>query len=112
MEIPIYRHWEMDNLMYPKEEIHWRQIGVGLDYTLYYKKEPILETKKYSKTIREKNSIYSETYIDVFDMNDNKIGTKKIKIIHSHNKPEDELPQLGDIVKQQIRNIKIKEICE
>jgi len=110
MKIPIYRHWEMDDLVYPKEELHWKQIGVGRDYTLYYNDEPILKTKKYSKTVKENNSIYSETYIDVFDMNDNKIGNKKIKIIYSHNQPQDELPQLGDIVKQQIRNIKINEL--
>ena len=80
------------------------------EYIFYYKDEPILKTNKYWVTVKEKNTIYDETYIDVFDMSDNKIATKQIKIIHSHNHPEDELPQLGDIIKQQIRNIKIKEL--
>ena len=46
MKIPIYNHWEMDNLMYPKEEIHWRQIGVGRDYTVFALKSGIVKYKR------------------------------------------------------------------
>lgn len=117
----IYSFTEKDYEKYPNEKLHtgtfWKEGDIH-EYFLYYNDSPILRTFKYwTKVVKEHRdgrgklirTISDKTSIDVFDMDGNKLGTKEIKILFSHNKPEDELPQLeneGYFI-SQIRNAKL-----
>lgn len=108
-KIPIERR--CDNATY--SGTYWREFNHN-EFTLYYNDTPILKTyksyKRQEKGTGMMKQIYSDTYISVLDMDSNKICDRKIKIIFAHNKPEDELPQLNDIVLAKIREFKINKI--
>lgn len=116
--IPIVRQYEgrgvsIKGFSWRQEELH--------SFNLCYNDNPILTAKKVfgKRVIEHKNkgrvtsrSLVDDTYFDIFDMDDNKLDSKQIKIIFAHNKPEDELPQLESMscVQAMIRQTKIDNI--
>lgn len=89
--------------------VHWRQTYLHM-FALYDGDKMIAYCKKefhhVEKGLGMMKQIYNDTYLKVYELDTRLIEERKIKI-HVHNRYEEELPQIDDIVDRIVRDRKI-----